>query len=308
MGRVRNGRDELRVEPRPARYLRITQTGRDAIWPWSIRELFVYAAIEAPLSATPIADGSTLARALRQAGVVRLYADHGWAARVALADPGIRVLPANYSVDAYGFTGPRAAFLPPFSWRPGSGVLLEPVDAAGFEATARASGFGFTRQHVDGLDLFSYAPPPGAPGTRLPADTFRVSASRQPERAALAVDGDIGTRWATGLPQAPGDWLQVELAAPRLVRAVRLWTAYPTDWPRGLRLEGSADGATWRPLPATVRTEGRHIWGGIGLLRDGAEAVRLDFEPAMLRALRLVLTRGDGVFDWSIHELAVFSD
>lgn len=94
--------------------------------------------------------------------------------------------------------------------------------------------------------------------------------------------------------------------APRAVRAVRLETAYPTDAPRGVRLEGSEDGATWRPLAAKVSTEGRLIWGGVALLRMGVHATRLDFPPVALRALRLVLTRGDSVFDWSIHQLAVY--
>lgn len=308
MGRVRNGRVELRVGPTPARYLRITQTGRDGLWPWSIRELFVYAAAADPAGAAPAVESATLARALRHTGVVRLYADHGWGSRVALADPAIRILPANVSVDAYGFTGPPAEFLPRFRWGRGSGVVLETVDAESFEAAMRLSGLSFSRQRVEGLELFSYAPPVVEPGTRLPASALRVSASRRGEEAARAVDGDPVSRWGTGLPQGPGDWFQVDLAPPRSVRAVRLWTAHPTDWPRGLRLEGSEDGASWRPLAAVIRTEGRHIWGGIALLRDGVETVRVDFEPATLRALRLVLTRGDGVFDWSIHELTVFSD
>jgi hypothetical protein len=46
----------------------------------------------------------------------------------------------------------------------------------------------------------------------------------------------------------------------------------------------------------------------MALLRDGIEAVRLDFAPVVARALRVVLTRGDPVFDWSIHELTVYED
>jgi hypothetical protein len=34
--------------------------------------------------------------------------------------------------------------------------------------------------------------------------------------------------------------------------------------------------------------------------------VRRDFTPVALRALRLTLTRGDPIFDWSIHELTVY--
>jgi hypothetical protein len=38
------------------------------------------------------------------------------------------------------------------------------------------------------------------------------------------------------------------------------------------------------------------------------ESVRLDFAPTVLRAIRLTLTRGDPVYDWSVHELAVYAD
>jgi hypothetical protein len=306
MDRVRSGRFELRPPPTPARYLRFAQTGREARWPWTIRELFVYAATSGSAPA-PGADGPTLAHAIRAAGVDRLYADHGWGSRVALADPGIRILPANLSLDAYGFTGSADGFWPRVRWRPGVGALLEPFEAEGFAATARTSGLGFTQQSVGGLVLLAYAAPPHLPGTPIPAAELTVTASRHPELGARAIDGDRATRWATQHPQTPGDWVRIDLAVPHAVRAVRAWTATPSDWARGLALEGSEDGATWRPIAVEVSTEGTLRWGGIALLRDGVQAVRLDFAPVRLRALRLTLTRGHPVFDWSIHELTVYA-
>jgi hypothetical protein len=305
MGHVRTGRVELRVPPTPARYLRITQTGQNEIRPWTIRVLFVYAAInESPR--TPTADGPTLAGALRAAGVRRLYADHGWGSRAALADPSLQILPANTALDAYGFSGAADDFRPRLRWEPGSGVLLEPFEAESFAALARTSGLGVTRTSVGGLIFFAYAAPPPQPGTPLPASTLTVTASRHPELGHLAIDGDPTTRWATGHPQTPGDWVRIDLTPPRAVRAVRLWTATPSDSPRGLALEGSADGIRWRPLAAELSTEGPLRWGGMTALRDGVTAVRLDFVPVTLRALRLTLTRGDPVFDWSIHELTLY--
>jgi hypothetical protein len=40
--------------------------------------------------------------------------------------------------------------------------------------------------------------------------------------------------------------------------------------------------------------------------RMGVHAVRFDFAPVTLRTLRVMLARGDPVFDWSVHELAVY--
>ena len=192
----------------------------------------------------PRVDGATLARTLRQAGVVRLYADHGWGSRVALADPGIEVLPANIQVDEYGLVGSPEMFLPAFRWAPGCGVLLERMDAEGFVVAARARGLGFTQQPAEGLVLFAYAPSPALRGAPLSPYVLSPSASRELRPAQLATDGNAETRWATARPQTPGDWFRVDLAEPRVVRAVRLWTANAMDWPRGLSLEGSEDGTT----------------------------------------------------------------
>ncbi len=307
MRHVRSGRVELRMPPTPARYLRITQLGANAIWPWTVRELFVYAAAGEPAAPASPVDGVALARQIRAAGVTRLYADHGWGSRAALADPAIRIMPANLALDAYNFAGSARDLLPPLRWTPDTGVLLEAADAAGFAAVARASGLAYAGQAIGDLRLFTYAPPPSRSGVPLPLGSVTVSASRQPERARLAADGDPKTRWATGHPQTPGDWVRIDLATPRVVRAVRLYTANPTDAARGLALEGSEDGTTWRPIVATLVTESPLRWAGIGVLRDGVEAQRFEFSPVRLTALRLTLTRGDPVFDWSIHELTVYA-
>jgi hypothetical protein len=309
MGRVRSGRVEIRVPPTPARYLRISQTGAAARWPWSISELFVYALDPAaPPQPAPWVSGAALADALRRAGVRRLYADHGWSDAAALADRRLWVLPANLHLDAYGWDGPRSELTPPVAWTPGTGALVEPLDAEGLARVADAAGVPFRREPLGDLVLFRAEPPPPLTGRPLAPSELTVTASAHADWTANAVDGKRETRWATGRPQTPGDWLRVDLRASTPVRAVRVFTLTPLDWPRGLALEGSPDGASWRPLPARASSEGDLRWGGIALLRNGAEAVRLDFAPTVLRALRLTLTRGDPVYDWSVHDLTVYGD
>jgi hypothetical protein len=304
--RVRSGRVELRAAPATARYLRITQTGGGAVWAWTIRELYVYAAIGGEATAQPDPDGATLARAVRSAGIERLYADHGWASRVALADPAIRVPPANLQLDDYG-KGSASMLLPPFRWEPGTGVLLESTDAESFADAARAGGLPFSRRTVDGLTLFVHAPPP-SPGTRVPRGEIRVTASRNPKAAGLAVDGDPSTRWGTAGPRGPGDWFRIDLPVPRPLRGLRLAAANPADQPAAVMVESSLDGERWERLPATLRPERRYRWAGVGILDDGIAALALDFPPANVKALRLTLPAGDPQFDWSISELAVYGE
>ena len=309
LGRVRSGRVELRIPPTPARYVRLVQTGTSPRWPWSISELFVYALDPtAPPHPAPWRAGADLAAALARAGVQRLYADHGWGSAAALADPHLRVLPANLHLDPYGWDGPRAELTPAVVWTPGAGALVEPVDAEGVARVAAAAGVPVRRAPLGDLVLFQATPAPPLAGRPLPAAALTLTASLHPETTALALDGQRTTRWATGRPQTPGDWLRVDLRTPVPLRALRLWTLTPLDGPRGLALEGSPDGLAWHPLSARISTEGDLRWGGIALLRSGVETVRLDFPPTPLRALRVTLTRGDPVFDWSVHELTLFAE
>ncbi len=307
MTRVRSGRVELRVPPTPARYLRITQTGRASLWPWTIRELYVYAAREgADGAAGPAEDGRALARALRAAGVRRVYGDHGWTSRIALADPGIAVPPANLQLDDYGFKGSATMLLPPVRWEAGTAVLVEADDAPAVAAAAAALGLAFESRALDRLVLFVHAPAAG-PGRALPAGELVATASRHANRARLAVDGDPATRWATAAPRAAGDWFRVDLARPRRIRALRLASSNPADLPPALTLEASPDGASWIPVRAALHVERDARWGGFALLGDRATALRLEFAPVAARALRVALPAGDPVFDWSIHELTVYA-
>jgi len=300
--RVRRPRVEVRFPAMPARFVRVTLTRiGDRFW-WTIRELFVYVVADA---ARPEPTTADLAAALTRRGVRALYADHDPSARLALALPELRTLPANLLVDAYGWDRPDPNSLDLVHWRPGTAALVPSASAAAFEAQARQAGLGFAREQLGAQTLFTYAPPPlTLVLLPLPRTGVTVSASRHPEEAALAVDADPRTRWATHHPQTAGDWVVVSLPEAARLAGVRLHTeAAPYDHPRGLEIEISPDGAQWERPVVRVRTDGRLRWGGTHLLRDGVATTTLTFPPTQARALRLTLSADDGVFDWSIYDL-----
>lgn len=304
--RVRRARVEARFAPLPARVIRITQTGAsDRFW-WTIRELFVYAPADAALPEPTTAE---LANTLTRHGVTFLYADHGPSARLAVSLPGLRTLPANRFLDAYGWDRPDPGALDPVHWRPGAAALVPSASAAAFEVLAHQAGLGFIREGLGTQTLYAYAPSQPTPALlSFPRAGVAVSASRHPEEAALAVDADPRTRWATHRPQTAGDWVTVTLSEPVRLAGVRLHTeAAPSDYPRGLQLELSPDGARWIPQPASLLADGPVRWGGTHLLRDGVTSTTVLFPPAAVRALRLTLTAGDGVFDWSIYDLELLT-
>ena len=314
---VRAGRVELRLPmPSPVRHLRIRQIGDDRIWSWTIRELFIYAAGAIPSpgalaepAAPPLGvDGSTLARAVRAAGVRRLYADHGWGSRIVLADPDIRVVPNSLFVDAHGYAGRAANLLPPMRWRSGSGALLEPADAQGFERTLRALGLSFERHTIGNLTLVTRGWPRAPTGTAVPAGDISVTASDGAERARLAADGDGRTAWVGTRPGRAGDWIRVDLARPRLVRALELEGADPGTLPSEAVVEVSEDGVAWRRLAAQTRWRAPLRWAGITGLADGIRALRLDVTPTLLRALRVTVGRDFAGGRWTIRELTVYVD
>jgi hypothetical protein len=304
MGRVRWGRVEVRFPARAARHLRLTHRGDDPRHPWSIRELHVYAA-EAGAAPLP-GDLAPVLDALRQAGVTRAYADHGLGAALAEAAGGaLSVAPANVRVDAIG-TVPPIDQLPIFRPGPDTALVVPAAAAAAPALAAALASAGWSaREHVAGgyriLTGWHRTPLGGAP---LRPAGLRVTAAPGPNDPLGAIDGQIGTRWSTGAPQAPGQWLEARWDTLTEVAGVELDLGpFRTDYPRSLALEVTADGRTWLPLAAPRLVLGPLAWSGTHLLRAGAERVVLRFAPRPLTGLRLTQTGRDPRFDWSVAEL-----
>ncbi|GAA3506391.1 hypothetical protein GCM10019016_135060 [Streptomyces prasinosporus] len=135
-----------------------------------------------------------------------------------------------------------------------------------------------SERHRPAVDLAE-----GAPATASSVE-WNPFTSRAPGRA---VDGDRGTRWASGW--SDDQWLRIDLGAARQVGRVTLdWErAYGTSY----RIELSTDGTDWRTAWSTTSGDG-------GL--DTAV-----FAPAPARHVRVrFLDRGT---DWgySLHEVGV---
>jgi glucose/arabinose dehydrogenase/mono/diheme cytochrome c family protein len=123
---------------------------------------------------------------------------------------------------------------------------------------------------------------------------WKVSANFNPQKAALAIDGDIHTRYDTATSQVPGMWFQIELPQSMTVAGLRLDAAASAqDYPRGYKIDVSNDGKTWRPALAAGR--------GTRALTD------IFFPPAEGKFIRITQTGSvDGLY-WSIHELSLYA-
>ncbi|MFG2407728.1 discoidin domain-containing protein [Streptomyces brevispora] len=107
--------------------------------------------------------------------------------------------------------------------------------------------------------------------------------------AGKAVDGDTGTRWASGW--SDDQWLRIDLGSSRTVGKVFL------DWEqayaRAYRIEVSDDGTTWRTVWSTADGDG-------GL--DNAV-----FSPVQARYVRIHGVTRATKYGYSINEAAVYS-
>ncbi|MDB6172092.1 MAG: coagulation factor 5/8 type domain protein [Chthoniobacteraceae bacterium] len=128
----------------------------------------------------------------------------------------------------------------------------------------------------------------------LDKKTLKLSASHHTEAVSLAIDANAETRYSTGASQTPGMWLQIELLAPTSLTGLILDTnKSPRDYPRGYKVELSADGLAW----------GKPVAIGKGT----GPRTEIRFEPAPAKFIRITqMGAVDGLF-WSIHELQVLA-
>ena len=105
---------------------------------------------------------------------------------------------------------------------------------------------------------------------------------------SLLHDGDFTTRWTTHRPQEPGDYLLIEFYEPVDFNYIRLLQGrYAYDYPRGLGIFTSSDGAHWQRAPI------------IGNVFNGHFAI----ETEEYRFIRFVITEYSYLHNWSIVDL-----
>lgn len=115
-----------------------------------------------------------------------------------------------------------------------------------------------------------------------------TSSSGKPQGA---IDGNIYTRWDTGIAQAPGQFYQVDMKTPAMINRIRLRSeGSPKDYPRQYEVYVSTDGSNWSQPIATG---------------SGTSILDINFSPTYVRFIKIVQTMRAGNF-WSIHDLQIY--
>lgn len=173
-----------------------------------------------------------------------------------------------------------------------------------FKVDQVAGNWGLCARLVDdrgrGLESLLVSPTGGeVKREAIARQGWRATASDYGESAQNAIDGDSATRWTTGRPQAPGQWLQVDLGRTETVSKIVLDSAGSAgDWPRGFRIQALSPGGAWRTV-ADCPDAAAAQQGGV---------LTLVIPPTPLRALRITQTAPAGAAGglyWSVHELTL---
>jgi hypothetical protein len=264
-------------------------------------------AVAAPSPATPIESlrGRTVIELPvgdlgRDAGAVFRAVTGGW--RVVNGYSGYE--PAHYPALREASRAEDPALLAPFQEHGELDVLVAD-DAPRLRAmmerysTARPVGAvpGFTRYYLP-----RSAAPKHALSQRLGAASISVSCSSDLVPAML--DGDRRTHWQCG-PQTADQSVTADVGRVVSIGAVvPALGAYPTNAPRELIVELSADASAWE-----------QVWRGAvtaqviaaGLVDPTRLPLRVTFTPRRARYVRLRQVGRDSTWYWSIAELEVWS-
>jgi hypothetical protein len=130
-----------------------------------------------------------------------------------------------------------------------------------------------------------------------------LSASFGKEGLPALVDGDRETAWTTAAPQAPGEWIQVDLPAPRTIGSVELLLrGRGRMYGKNLHVFVTEDGKEWSRVSVM---QGRPPVAA-QLPSPGGSAQVLIFEPRRVRALRIEQV-GRRERAWGVAELRLFA-
>lgn len=144
------------------------------------------------------------------------------------------------------------------------------------------------------------APAPTAQGAPIAVALLRANVNQ--ELTTLMVDGDLATRWHSGV-QGAGMRVDIELASVQTVQGLDVSLGrFVEDFPRSLVIEVSQDGQTWQ-----------QVWHGSGAGRAliaafdpaGNVPMKYRFPPTPARIVRMRLAANDDIYYWSIAELKV---
>ncbi len=180
--------------------------------------------------------------------------------------------------------------------------VLTPKQADLVRRALTLEGYTFSEQTLSGYVVLSkLAPPNELKRASLHGATVLPSIGQS--SATLLDDDDVNSRWASGAPQSAGMTLNIVLPKPnRLDGIIYDYSHWSSDYPRGLAMQFvAADGAL-------LKEYGPRDFEALRYFADSSGQYQLRFSPIAVKEIRMTLTSGHPVFDWSIGEFDLLED
>jgi Dolichyl-phosphate-mannose-protein mannosyltransferase len=176
------------------------------------------------------------------------------------------------------------------------------------DSALRLLGGTHRRTQVGAYTVFWDFQPPSSRIQEIPPGSIALRASSGAEYASHAIDRNIATTWKSSETQVPGIVVEATLDRPRPLAKVLMDPGnLIRDYPRGVRIETSLDGAQWRERVAVAFHLGGMDWLGAHpkLNVKGRLAIWLD--PVETRHVRItqIATTAEKV-RWTIAELFLY--
>jgi len=141
---------------------------------------------------------------------------------------------------------------------------------------------------------------------RIEPAEFTLSASRTPQRLPYLTDGNVETRWITGVRQMGGEWIEIRFQQPQDIGRLRIETSPRglIDYPRRLVVESLDDQGTVHLL-----FEGSVVSRLIESLAvdDRRAPIDINLSRNETRILRLRQTGQTHRWFWGVHELTLWA-
>lgn len=122
------------------------------------------------------------------------------------------------------------------------------------------------------------------------------------DKVSALLDANLGTRWASGMPQNQGMVIDIQIApeSPAISGIDIDYGFWLHDAPRELVIEGMDADGEWCVLFDT------RVGEAIDYVLEKERLWQIRFAPMAMRQLRLSQQGEDNIFDWSIAEISLF--
>lgn len=179
--------------------------------------------------------------------------------------------------------------------------VLVPAEREVIAKGLTALGYSFKERAASGYVVIYDLKRPEVPRRRISRDEIERIDGSGARSVEEAIDERFDTRWGTGEPQKPGQYLSVTFMDPMpLVGISYNFAPWPQDYPRGLEIYGEdPQGKRFPILP------GSEYPGAFSVGIDGE--LSLSFSEVTVKRVLFAQIGSHPIFDWSVGELEFFA-